>query len=103
MKDENFGYSLSQPELTNEDGVQALRETIRYSKRDTLASLLGTFAFPYFMEKCSGKFSEPFDSTIFSGLLLLEILAVGACLYSAYTWRRASKYKDELEQLIDEE
>ena|SRR3989344_380583 len=103
MKDENYGYSLSQPELTSEDEVQSLRETIMYSKYGTFSYLLGVLTFPYAMEKCYGRFPEPLDSTIYTGLLLLEIIAVGACLHSAYNWYSTSKCVKELEALAAEE
>jgi len=100
MKDENFGYSLPVPELTTEDLVKDLQGTIRSYRRYTALSFLEALAIPYVAEKCSGIFPEPWNSTIASGMILLEILAVGTCLYSAYTWKRASEHLRELEQKL---
>mgnify|MGYP001589167156 CR=1 FL=1 len=103
MVEENFGYDVPQPELTNEDIAHALRDKIKSSKRYTLFHAVEALVIPYFAERCYGKFSEPWDNVICSGLLLFEILAVGACLHSAYTWKKASSHLNQLEQKLFQE
>ncbi|MEK6939410.1 MAG: hypothetical protein AABX31_01660 [Nanoarchaeota archaeon] len=101
--DEDFGYSLSPPEICPEDMIQDLREKIKRSKRYAVFHALEALMIPYFAERCSGKFSEPWDNVICSGLLLFEILAIGACLHSAYTWKKASSHLNQLEQKLFQE
>ena len=103
MVEENFGYSLPHLELTPGDVAHTLREEIKSSKRYVLFSFLEALAIPYLAEKISGKLSDPWESITYSGLLLGEILAVGACLYSAYTWKKAASHLSELEKKVFQE
>jgi len=41
------------------------------------------------------------DSTIYSGMILFEIIAIGSFLHSAYHWWSTSKGVKELEALLD--
>ena len=100
MVEEDFGYGLPLPDLTNEEIAHALHEKKRSSKRYTLFSLLSTVAIPYAIQRYSRELPEPWDSAALSSMLLLEIVAVGTCLYSAYTWRKNSKELGELEQKL---
>lgn len=102
-QEENFGYSLSLPELTNDHIAQSLRKKISSFKKSAALSFLEGLVLPYVAENYSGKFPEPWDSAVYSGIILLEIFAVGACLYSAHTWRQASKQLNELEEKVKTE
>ncbi len=103
MKEENFGYSVPLPNLTSEDIVRDLQEIKKSYRKYTVLSFLEAGSIPYVAYKVSGVFPEPWDSVMASGFLLAEILAVGVCLYSAYTWRTASKHLSELEQKLFQE
>ena len=102
VQEENFGYSLAVPGSTIEDAIPILRDEIKSSKRYTAFHVFQAAVIPYFAERCYGKFAEPLDSIVYSGMILLEILAVGACLHSAYDWYSASKCVKELETLAAE-
>ncbi len=103
MREENFGYSVQLPEVTSQDIIRDLQTTKKSYRRYAAFSFLEALAIPYVADKCSGVFSEPWDGVMSSAFLLSEILAIGACLYSAYTWKRASTYLSELEQKIFQE
>jgi len=98
MPEEDFGCVL--PELTYGDIAQSLRKEISASKKNIIFSFLGAVSLPYVAEKGYGKLSEPWNSTVYSGMMLLEIFALGACLYSAYAWRQTSKRLGELEEMV---
>ena len=100
MVEEDFGYSVNLDTAAAEQFVKNLQETRKSSRRYTAFYFLETVTVPYVAYNCSGIFPEPWESTMFGGLLLAEILAVGACFYSAYKWKKASSHLSELEQKV---
>ena len=99
MADENdFAYSLPQPELTNEEIMQSLQDIVRSYKKYTVSSLIAAAAIPYLAGKYDGKLPESLETVIYSGTLLFELLTIGTCCVSAYTWWKASRNIKELEQ-----
>ncbi|GEM_PF-6579146 len=90
MEEENFGYSLPADESLK----------ISKPKRDTFISMVSVIALYYAADKSYDLFSEPWNNPIYSGLLLLDMLAAAACLHSGYQWRKASKEASELERRI---
>ncbi len=99
-EEENFGYSLSLPELTKDDLTQTLHKEIIDYKKNGIFSFLGANVIPYIADKCSGKFSFPWEGAIYSSLILFEMLAVGTCLYSVHKWRQTSKKLGGLEEKL---
>ena len=100
MKDENYGYSLPLAPVTSEDIVRDLQETKKSYRRYTAFSFLEALAIPFVAEKCYEILPEPWNNTAYSGMVLLEIIAVGACLHSGYQWWKNSKLAGELEQKL---
>lgn len=103
MPEDNFGYSLPLPELSNEHIAQSLRKEISSSKKCAALSALEFIVLYSAAGDCTGRFPEPWVGTVYSGMILLEILAVGTCLYSAHRWWKTSKNLSELEKKSKEE
>ena|SRR3989344_6086515 len=103
VREENFGYSLAVPGSTIEEAIPILRDKIKSSKRYAAFHAFQAAVIPYFAERCYGKFAEPLDGIIYSGMIMLEIIAVGSFLHSTYNWRSTSRCVKELEALAVEE
>ena|SRR3989344_8439697 len=99
-QDENFGYSLSLPELTNEEIARSLCKKIGVYKILAASSVLEAMVIPYVAENSSGKFPGEWEGVVYSGLILLEILVARAGLHSAYKLWQASKHLKGLEEKL---
>ena len=98
VDEDNFAYILPQSKVTNEEVMQSLQDRVSSYKKYTVSSLIAAVAIPYLAEKYDGNLPDSLETVIYSGMLLGELLTIGTCCVSAYTWWKASRNIKELEQ-----
>ncbi len=101
LDEENFGFSLGFSDTENKTLLQSLYKEAAGDRRDTFISLGELVAIPYAAERLYQILPEPWNNTIYSGMVLLELVIAGVFLHSGYDWWKNSKRASELEKRIN--